>query len=243
MTDRKTATRMVAVPYEPGQQLRRRLFSWTAVLITAVVMAVLGYLYGEFRTADLGERLSAQQALLESANQRALEAANRLVALEQERAIDQVAHQKSRESILQLQGQLQQMQKEIVFYKEIMAPSGTSTGLQIHELDLRQGRDTNQWDYRLVLTQLVDNQALIEGRVTLQLSGRLQDQVSTVTILPAPDGESGTSASFRFRYFQAIEGHFRLPEGFLPDRFLVTAEAKNRKATKIERVFEWQPGA
>jgi hypothetical protein len=51
------------------------------------------------------------------------------------------------------------------------------------------------------------------------------------------DGQT-PEPTFRFKYFQQLEGYLTLPEGFNPTRLTVTLE-ENGKKSPVVRHFSW----
>jgi hypothetical protein len=63
----------------------------------------------------------------------------------------------------------------------------------------------------------------------------IDQQVLSLTDL----GHTGTyPLSFRFRYFQDLDGEVLLPEGFQPVRVTVTATPQGGR-NEVERSFDW----
>ena len=54
------------------------------------------------------------------------------------------------------------------------------------------------------------------------------------------DPAKGEGLSFNFRFFQDISGEILVPAGFTPEQVEVIAQAKGRKATKLDRRFDWK---
>ena len=44
---------------------------------------------------------------------------------------------------------------------------------------------------------------------------------------------------FRFRYFQDLSGLIALPEGFQPERVVVTVVQQGNRANDLQQTFEW----
>ena len=44
---------------------------------------------------------------------------------------------------------------------------------------------------------------------------------------------------FKFRYFQNVDGEIVVPGGFVPEQIEVIAQSKGRKATRLEKRFDW----
>jgi hypothetical protein len=240
MSGNNVGEKLVVVPYKPGDAIKKRLYMWAVVVFTALVFVMLGYCYGDIKTQQLTEQNRRLQEQLELANQRATDSANRLVALEQEKAIDAVAKTHSQEMLKELQFNVQRLTRDLAFYKGIMEPVEGASGLQISQFDVKPSRTAGRYQYKLVLTQITENAAVIEGQVDIVLIGKQQGKEFK---FPMPFADGGKQVAFRFRYFQDIEGEFLLPEGFAPEQIQVIAQPRGKKGTKLERVFNWESGA
>lgn len=238
MTGKQSGERMVVVPYRPGEAIRKRLFSWLAVVLTACVFSLLGYYYADVRTLQLVEQNQSLTQQLDIANQRATEAANKAIAMEQEKAIDLVAKKQSQEMLKELQISVQKLTKDLSFYKGIMSSNAVNSGLQISQLEIRAARAPGRYPFKLVLAQISDQAADVSGRVTIRVSGIQDGKTVEVTVESEPP-----EMDFNFKYFQDIEGELTLPESLQPEQIKIQIQAKGKKSTKIERVFNWEIGA
>jgi len=233
--------RLMLVPYQPKLQLQRRLLILLAFFLAALGAVAIGW-YAGLQQHKLGntEKARLQQQVLNAQQQ--VEAQNQQITmLERGREIDGMAKQEIQATIIELENNLALYKKDVAFYKNIMAPSGDDKGLQVQKLDLSPGAAEQTFKYKLVLTQVADNTSYIEGLVAVNLIGTTGD---TREILPLRDvkGAEDLGVKFRFRYFQNIEGELVLPEGFQPAQVQVVAQASGKKATKIERTFDWKVG-
>ena len=52
------------------------------------------------------------------------------------------------------------------------------------------------------------------------------------------DEDKAHPVSFRFRYFQNIDGEMLIPKGFEP-QVLIVAQTSGRKSQRLERSFTW----
>jgi len=120
-----------------------------------------------------------------------------------------------------------------------MAPSGNDKGLKIEKLDLWPGTGERSFRYKMVMTQVADNSSYIQGLVAVNLIG-YRGETKEILALRDVDGAEDLGLKFRFRFFQNIEGNLSLPEGFKATQVQVVAQASGKKATKIERTFDWK---
>ena len=87
----------------------------------------------------------------------------------------------------------------------------------------------NQYQYRLLLTQVSNNQTDISGKATVRILGITKNQV--ITAVPV---------DFRFQYFKSVTGSVTLPVGFQADSIEITLQSMGKKTTKIEKRFKWE---
>ena len=72
------------------------------------------------------------------------EASQQLVNLERGRTIDAQALNQARRSIVDLETRIASLKADLTFYKNIMAPSETSKGLQVDRFTMQQGRQDDR---------------------------------------------------------------------------------------------------
>ncbi|MEE8244604.1 MAG: DUF6776 family protein, partial [Pseudomonadales bacterium] len=137
------------------------------------------------------------------------------------------------------------LEEEVTFYKSLMAPSSLSKGLQIAEFEVFGGEMSEPFNYHLLLTQVADRRSWIRGDVRLDVIGLQDDaengqqkseQVLSLTDLADVDTYP---LKFRFRYFQDLSGLMALPEGFQPERVVVTVVQQGNRANDLQQTFEW----
>jgi len=99
------------------------------------------------------------------------------------------------------------------------------------------GSISRVFQFILTLTQNIRRAAIITGRARMDVEGTLEDRPVTLYWSQVSDGET-PEPSFRFKYFQQLEGYLTLPEGFSPTRLLITLEAKGLR-TPVTRNYDW----
>ncbi len=231
--------KLIVVPYRPAEKAKRHFLAWLAVIFSIFGGIAMGWYTGVSRNENYAEQNLELKQMLSVAEARATELAQQVANLERGRVIDQVASRDVQSTVQSLESKILQLEEDIAFYKNIMAPSGADKGLQIQKMELHKARGERRFQYKLVLTQIADNNAYIQGLVAVNLIGNLNNKKE---ILPLRDvaGAEDLGVKFRFRYFQDIAGELELPQGFAPEQIQVVAQSSGKKATKIERTFEWK---
>ena len=222
--------------------LRGRLLAWLAVLTSLAGGVAIGWYLGSYQSQLLVEQNARQlQNQLDNANERVLGLDQQVTGLKRSRAIDEAAKLNIQTTIQELEGKIVQLNEDLAFYKNIMAPGANHRGLKIQKLELQPGREARVFKYKLVLTQVADNSNYISGVVAVNLIGT-RNNVSELLSLRDVGGTKDLGLKFRFRYFQDIQGELTLPSDFQVSQVQVVAQARGKKTAKIERTFEWVVG-
>jgi hypothetical protein len=220
----------------PARRRRLRVYITLAVALALLGTYVLGLVNGRQHELSLErerDQLAREVAELENKlrttrDQLALQRTSTRMA---EQAQSQV-----RSEIRTLRDQVAELEEAVAFYKNVMAPGQKETGLSIEQLDLAPAEEARTHDFRLVLTQLGDNRAFLDGQVQIRVTGQRGDNEVTLSndVLSA-----GSETRFRFRYFQELTGRVELPKNFDPTDVNVKAVATGRRQARAEREFNW----
>lgn len=238
---RKSAPNVRVVSHHPW----RRGLLIAAVLSLCGLGSVGGYWLGR-STAQLDRIYVTSLERLNAANQAAIERLEgSLVEADLVREMDQDAARTLKGSIGELKDRVASLTEEVTFYKSLMAPSTLARGLQIADFELAPTDRSRQYTFHLLLTQVESRRDWVQGDATLEIQGRMSgsnsttDEVERVLSLTEIAAEGTYPLKFRFRYFQDLTGVITLPQGFSPDRIVVTAGKRGGNAEKQTRTFEW----
>ncbi|MBW0148693.1 DUF6776 family protein [Marinobacter arenosus] len=237
--DRKRAQEYVVIRHRPGYRLRR-----TAILLVfSVVAAVAGYAtglaQGGFRFSNVEASNDVLEEELDTLREDYTEARQQVINLDRGRAIDEQALNQARKTIVELETRIASLKSDLTFYKNIMAPSETSKGLQVDSLTLAPDRQPGAFDFKLVLTQVGNNKSYIAGVVAVNVIGLRDEEKEVIALRDLSQDIEDLGVKFRFRYFQDVEGLLVLPDGFEPLEVQVVAQAEGRKSSQAERTFDW----
>jgi hypothetical protein len=117
-----------------------------------------------------------------------------------------------RQTIKSLRDELSASQEEVLFYRQLMAPSEAQRGLRIEKFELTPGASAAAVTYRLLLAQVVERHDWASGTVTVDVAGIWENEqvVLPLTELTHVDPYPLT---FRFRYLQDFTGRLRYRRG------------------------------
>lgn len=230
--------KLIVVKHTPGASRKRRLFFVMAMLIVAVLAYSFGYSVSGAQRNQAVNSLSALSAEHAELTIKAERLEQVVANLESGRTIDELAKTQIQDTIAALRENVSSLEKDVSFYKNIMAPSDNAKGLQVQSSELREGTDDRRLAYKIVLAQVADNKSYVNGVVAVNLIGKKEGTQEVIALRDISDRKE-LGIKFKFRYFQNIEGELVLPEGFEPSALQVVAQSKGKKASRIEQSYEW----
>lgn len=222
------------------------------LLIRVALIAGLGialfaawwlYELGKLRGVEELGALRTEHAMLETRHERLLEEAaelrERVAILDRSSQIDRQAALDIKDDLGQLQEELQAAREEVEFYRGIVAPGDVQSGLRIHRFTLEEGAVAAEYHYDLVLTQLKRNDRYVTGTVDWSIRGIMvgeQGELALAGVTNPPVKQ----LKFRFRYFQELAGKITLPDGFEPQKVVLSIQPKGKgKLPAVEQTFDW----
>ncbi len=175
---------------------------------------------------------------LDTVNRRLDRLQARNAVLERETDVLRQANRMLREQESDRQAQLNQQRSELDFFRRLAGTGGAQSGLDVYRAELLTTESERVYRYILTLTQNIRRASIVSGRVRIDVEGTLDDRPVTLYWSRISDGET-PEPSFRFKYFQQIEGYLTLPEGFSPMRLQLALEAGDRRKP-VQRSYDWQ---
>lgn len=232
--------RLEIVAYNPVRRFLIRL----AVLALVVALALGGYYLGQWSIwHERGTAVVERDELRIKSRQQEKELGElrrRVLVTESSNAVDRQAYQEVQQTVLNLNARITQLENELHFYQRVMAPEKTDQGLRIDRFELRPTDNPRIFDYQLVITQVTDNNAFIEGRALVSIVGsRGQTQNVTLPLKDVSPEVDESSVRFRFRFFQNVAGQIHLPEDFAPSKVQIILQSTGSRAMRIESEFDW----
>ena len=165
---------------------------------------------------------------------RELEAARTIVAeRDRQLAIDKASQMELARNVTQLQDENSALKEDLGFLRNIMSSGATPEGLAIANLKVEQDGSPGEYRYRMLLTQGGQRRQDFKGRI--QVLARVANQGSMAT-LTFPDASAEESAGIvEFRFYQKVEGRFRIPEGALLKGYEIRVLALPGGQVKLSR--------
>ncbi|MFT5519751.1 MAG: hypothetical protein ACI9IA_000335 [Enterobacterales bacterium] len=224
---------------------------WTSKQFTVLAVTILlillgfslsGYLWG---VADAIKLNSENETLLKQLNglQSDQDATQRqLVMQKQISKVDQAANYHAGNSMdIQLQ-KIRDLERELTFFRSIMAPEESIKGLQISRFSWQKS-DTGDFNWQLSLIQAGAQGRALSGFVKLDL---VATKDGKEVIIPIINLEQETNKqqrdryNYRFKYFQHLTGTLNIADGLVPLSIKVVAKPAINGQQSIEKQFPWQ---
>ncbi len=211
----------------------------SAVILLIAVSFYIGRYLSNKEREDMLDKISWLNTQVENYQQAYQQTNQELVMQTQSAKVDNQSQQQLVETVKGLQEKQQELEAELKFYRNIMAPELAQQGLTIDNFEAINF-NANALDYKLVLTQAGRQEQFIKGDIELEVVGQLNGETQTL-----PFRELGTFQNkdfqFQFRYFQNIEGQIQLPANFVAERINVRVKTTGlRKNQNAEKQFSWE---
>lgn len=152
--------------------------------------------------------------------------------------IDRNAHDEVKFILKEAQQQSLELREELAFYRSLVSPSEMKPGLHIQSFTVESGVNPSAFNYKLVLTQLRENQRDAVGMLSLHFSGFLGDEAVVYTLSDV-DGVKTDNLNFKFRYFQSLEGDVHFPALFVPKSITIMAKPKGGHLKSVKKTLKW----
>ncbi|MDH5601554.1 MAG: hypothetical protein OEY78_09650 [Gammaproteobacteria bacterium] len=158
--------------------------------------------------------------------------------LERAAQIERKAYNELDTTLKILQAEILEHKEELAFYRGIVSPKDSSSGLYLQNFFLSQNGATRNYRYKVVLTQVLKNSRLITGKVKLQFDGLLNGE-SKILELKDVAMNKVRDLNYRFKYFQNVEGVVGFPKGFSLLRVKIQILPRGSQRDMIEKTIEW----
>jgi hypothetical protein len=133
-----------------------------------------------------------------------------LVERDRQLQIDRATQGELARNVAQLQEENAALKEDLAFLRKMMSSGATPEGLGVSNLKVEQEGKSNEFRYRMLLTQGGQRKQDFKGRLQLVARAQQGGSISTFTFPESTAEESSGAVDFRF--YQKVEGRFRLPD-------------------------------
>ncbi|MEO1327364.1 MAG: DUF6776 family protein [Pseudomonadota bacterium] len=231
--------KMVLKPASPGRSRALLAIVFAAVIGGGYLLYEMGRFhagFNRFASAEEIETLEARIVRLEAENRELNEQRVRLETLSK---TEQETYREVGGTLRELQGKIQEQREAIAFYRGIISPGESESGLRIQDLQVVRGSQEARYNLRMVLVQVKQHHRQVYGKVEITVDGaRDGERVSLPLASLLPEGNSA-KWNYGFRYFQDFDRELELPEGFRPEKINVELAPSGRGNQGIRQTFDW----
>jgi Family of unknown function (DUF6776) len=215
---------------QPAARGRRRRIGLAALAVVVVFAA--GFAGGAWLAGSRGN--PARLRDLTSRN-RVLQ--DGLLAMQREHRTDQAANKVLQQTLATRDQELQKLRADQAFYAKLIGGDGDQTGLAVHDVSVKPMAGTRAWNFVVTLTNAATGADTTRGTLTIAVEGVHDGKLSVAdwATLAGPDGKRGLPFSFKF--FQQVRGTLMLPDGFTPNRLLVSVDPE--RGAPVTRRLAW----
>ena len=199
------------------RQLRIAVFSF--VVIATGVVYYLGYQNGFDDRVPL---------VLDEAGLKA-----RISKLETRLSVESETLSRLREELANKESKVGDLERELVFYRDIMSSSEDVSSVKVREPDFSWRPESRELEYRAVVQRLAPGTQSYQGQMTVELID-LEGRALDAAYLSTPTHTIG------FKYFQRISGIITVPEGFAASVVRFSVKLLKPRKRNYEQGFKWQ---
>lgn len=226
----------------PGFRVWRLIWLILLIIATGIGGFVFGYFDSRTQIKMLTEEKRYLTDGLRNSEQTIDDLSQRVAVLQKGGEVDREVADNFRETVRELSENVANLEQEVAFYKGIMAPGSADNGLRISKIEILPlgGR---QFNYSVMLTQVVDNTNFIQGEVAVNIIGLRNGEREVLALRDLDAAVTELGIDFRFRYFQEIKGSISVPADFTPQQMQVVLQSRGANSQRVEETKTWnQPG-
>jgi hypothetical protein len=230
---------MIVVPYRPWRQ---GIFTVWVVLAVALAGG-FGVFIGHNdatrgQTAIIIENQRMREELLIYRDE-VSDLRSSFAILDRGSLVDQRATDEAQATIATLRSKVSQLEQDINFYRQVMAPENEDVGLVITQAEIMPCDSSNRYKYKLVFRQQGQQDAMLEGRAMVNIIGNHMGDQQTWPLEQLSELDGSEGFRLNFRYFQNVEGELLLPEYFRPEKIEINASSTRPVEKAVSKTFSW----
>lgn len=232
------ASKLIIKSHQPLRHWLKLAGLGVAALLGAWGVYELGFAKAGYDNGSVFEERDLLREQIEVVRGESRKLREQIAVLERAQQIDKQAYREVEQSLKQAQDEMLELKSEVAFYRGIVSPVETASGLAITSFRLAGIGEPRAYRFKLVLSQLKTNDKVVTGSARIVWEG-LMDGVQKQLDLRTLSGGSFDQLKLKFKYFQTIEGDVVLPEGFLPSRVVVEVIPDGNQAAAFKKTFAW----
>lgn len=176
-----------------------------------------GQIFGGFNRKEIEAKIATLETEATKLRSEALDLRAKNSTLESELAMTRGSQQTQQKQSIELSGENAQLKEELAFLQKLVSDSSKQVGLQLQRLTVEPDSD-EMWHYNLLVVRGGSPKNEFEGSIVLQVtlapaSGAPAGTRGMILTLPEDQPEAKPALALKFKYYQRVEGRFRVPAG------------------------------
>jgi len=209
----------------PRMAVRTHLPWWSRGALVATLLVIIagmwwwgfdfGQIFSGFIRKEIEQKLVTLEADATKYRSEATELRARNSSLESEFSMNRGNQEALSKQATELAGENAQLKEELAFLQKLVSDSSKNIGLQIQRMTVEpDGED--MWRYSVLVVRGGSPKDEFAGTVVLHATlapGSDGGTTPKVLVLPDDDPAAASTLTLRFKYYQRVEGRFRVPPG------------------------------
>jgi hypothetical protein len=162
---------------------------------------------------------------------------SQLIERDRQLQIDRASQSELARNVAQLQDENATLKEDLAFLRKMMSSGATPEGLGVSNLKVVQDGRPNEFRYHMLLTQGGQRKNDFKGRLEVVAHAQRGGTMNTFTFPDAAIDE--TAGAVEFRFYQKVEGRFRLPDDALLKSVEVRVLAMPGGQVKLARTLNF----
>jgi hypothetical protein len=214
------------VKRENPRRQRLRVFAGLSIVIAVTGVA---YFWGENRASQRPIPWNGESEVLRE----------ELALLATRAELDTQAIADLTISLAEARGVIEERERELAFYQEVLAPEEITRGPRLRQPVFRATERPGVWRYQLVVQHGGKTSSGYRGDLKVIFTGVVAGAVSVLPLTELDLALSGSPLALNFRYFQRVEGELEFPPGFTPEQVEVVLELSKPTSEDIRTGYIW----
>jgi hypothetical protein len=192
---------------------------WLGLIALAVAIMMFSrtaYDFGKkFAGFDQSEADKEVQRLTEANTKYELDVAQlrgNLAQIERQMQIERATYADLVKQVKALTDENATLKEDLAFFQTLMPSGGKEGGVAVNRFMVQNDALPGEFRYRLLLTQTGQRSKDFQGRLQFVINLQ-QDGKKSVMTLPAEDDQDARGFRLNFRFYQRVEGTFRVTPG------------------------------
>jgi hypothetical protein len=201
-----------------------------------------GQIFGGFNRKEIEAKLVTLETENGKLKSEAFDLRAKNSSLESEIAMTRGSQDAQQKQSIELSAENAQVKEELAFLQKLVSDSSKQIGLQVQRLSVE--RDTDEmWRYNLLVVRGGSPKDEFEGGIVLQVAlapapGAPAATHGMVLTLPDDQPEAGAALSLKFKYYQRVEGRFRVPAGMRVTAVTARAFENGQTSARATRTLQ-----